>query len=907
MAETGITSLLNQLGSIRTGLEDKGFSNPVDLTKLAAREAALKNYLGQTDYSKQLAESQNMGKLRFALDLARRGFESAGATPKRGENPFATVSRELLAPVAGSAGEVATEMMKQRRAVENAKRQEERQIKLAALSQAQDKSKSLDAAALSLFKDSLTPKTSNLTTSKVEGVEATVALGGKDINLPNTNVVVQINKANPTKQNIVTVGKTTLVDGTVVPAGTQVTNYRKTTPPAQPMIKRGIFGQVYDPVTDTYKQIGNVTRVQRYLPNPSGEGVVPEDKYYVQQLGGKIVELGDFFENIDTHSPPKKSEPLYVIDAAATAKALGLPKGSVVPNELITTFIRSGLTDRGGLPDMIQRRYKGNQVELTEEFIKSGAVRTTPLTEAEEEAQGLKVPSFKKVEELTITGATVELLPGAKVGERIIVEKNNSGDVRYLYKGKLISEDKGNQFLARDLGSLEEIEADIEPEVRADSYTFITGDKIGQSTNLTPTAFSKLSIKEKQKLSSDPKEIEKVRKKLEFVKVWQTTQDQNQGVLRSNLAKERKPTDSELESLLGMFPTGRRGEGLLEKAILKMLQNPDKVDLVSSNAANVSEKYLTFGQQVRVQLDKAGEKYTALRERGVLPDKSWDQLSYIEKQAFASLPARGMSEDNVNKNWLAAKEKISNSAKNFTFPDKGDSTAVAAAVKLQILVDYLINAADMDKSTGILVGPWAELGAKVFGDYEPVTSSSSQRVNQIITNMKSALKTLSSTEGDDGRPSNYRIALAEELLPKFTQPEALNRRNLKTISSKLKSNLKSLFVPESARKNVVPQSWVKAAAEAGIKVQVNPKLYSSFMDPNDPINKDFDLVTREQVMQSIDKFAFTKKEFDGLRVGQPLPPDQNGLIFIKISPTEIQLARKGSLRPDPKKGKYVFK
>lgn len=906
MAETGITSLLDQLGSIRTGLKDKGFSNPVDLTKLAAREAALTNYLGQTDYSKQLAESQNMGKLQFALDLARRGFAAAGAPPKKGENPFATVSRELLAPIAGSAGEVATEMMKQRRAVENAKRQEERQIKLAALSQAQAQSKLLDTSALSLL-DSLTPKTSNLMTSKVEGVRANVTLNGKDIGVPKTNVVVQINKANPTEQNIVTVGKTTLADGTVVPAGTRVTNYRKTTPPAQPVITRGISGQSYDKNTNTFKRTGNVTRVQTFVPNPSGEGVVPKDTYFSTDTGGNTTKVSNFIENIDTHSPPKKSEQLYVIDAEATAEALGLQKGSVVPNEIITTFTRSAIKDRGGLSDIVQLRYKGNEVELTEEFINSGAVRTTKLTEAEEQDQGLKVPSFKKVEELTITGATVELLPGAEVGERIIVERNNSDDVRYLYKGKPISEAKGNQFLARSLGSLEKIKADIEPEAQADSYTFITGDNVGKSINLTSTAFSKLSSKEKQNLSSDPKEIERVRKKLEFAKVWQTTQDQNQGVLRSDLAQERKPTDNELESLLGMFPSARRGDGSLEKAILKMLQNPGEVDLASSNAANVSENYLTFGQQVRVQLDKAGVRYTALRERGVLPEKSWDQLSYIEKQAFASLPARGMSEDNVNKNWLAAKEKISDSAKNFNFPDKGDSAAVAAAVKLQVLVDYLISSADMDKSTGILVGPWAELGARVFGDYEIVTSSSSQRVNQIITNMKSALKTLSSTEGDDGRPSNYRIALAEELLPKFTQPGALNKRNLKTISSKLKSNLKSLFVPESARKNVVPQSWVKAAAEAGIKVQVNPKLYSQFMDPNDPINEDFNLVTRKQVMQSIDRFAFTKAEFGSLRTGQPLPPDENGLIFIKVSPTEIQLARKGSLRPDPKKTKYVFK
>lgn len=62
------------------------------------RQAEYANYLGQTDYAKQLEESQNMGKLQLALALAQRGFAAAGATPKRGESSVSTLSRELLSP-----------------------------------------------------------------------------------------------------------------------------------------------------------------------------------------------------------------------------------------------------------------------------------------------------------------------------------------------------------------------------------------------------------------------------------------------------------------------------------------------------------------------------------------------------------------------------------------------------------------------------------------------------------------------------------------------------------------------------------------------------------------------------------------------------------------------------------------
>ena len=123
---------LRRSGAGKTGIA--GLIAP-NMQTVSAREAQLKNYLGSTDYSKQLEESQNMGKLQLALALAQRGFAAAGATPQRGESSVSTLSRELLSPLAGDAGSVAGRMMQQRQALKAAERQEDRQLKLSALQQ----------------------------------------------------------------------------------------------------------------------------------------------------------------------------------------------------------------------------------------------------------------------------------------------------------------------------------------------------------------------------------------------------------------------------------------------------------------------------------------------------------------------------------------------------------------------------------------------------------------------------------------------------------------------------------------------------------------------------------------------------------------------------------------------------
>ena len=104
-----------------------------NMETVAAREKQLKNYLGSTDYDKQTQESEDLAKLQIALSLMQRGFAAAGATPVRGESAASTLSRELLSPVAGDITPIASGLLKQRREVAAAKRQEERQLRLAAL------------------------------------------------------------------------------------------------------------------------------------------------------------------------------------------------------------------------------------------------------------------------------------------------------------------------------------------------------------------------------------------------------------------------------------------------------------------------------------------------------------------------------------------------------------------------------------------------------------------------------------------------------------------------------------------------------------------------------------------------------------------------------------------------------
>jgi hypothetical protein len=143
---------LEGLAQWRKAVTDAKFGARPDISDITQEAADLRAYLGPTDYSQQLQQAQDAAKLQAALSLAARGFASMGATPKKGESPFATIGRELLAPVGADLIPVSTDLMKRKAAIDAAKQAEDRQVKLAAYTQAVARRKDQDTVALELWK-----------------------------------------------------------------------------------------------------------------------------------------------------------------------------------------------------------------------------------------------------------------------------------------------------------------------------------------------------------------------------------------------------------------------------------------------------------------------------------------------------------------------------------------------------------------------------------------------------------------------------------------------------------------------------------------------------------------------------------------------------------------------------------
>ena len=1052
LSPKGIAALLGQVKPTMEALKKEGIGSPVSLEGLDDRAAALRAYLGPTDYSKQLQQAQDAAKLQAALSLASRGFASMGATPKRGESPFATIGRELLAPVGADLIPVSTDLMKRKAAIDAAKQAEDRQVKLAALTQAQAEKKSQESLALSLIETmTKTLGTTNLSSTIKDNQQFSATVGDKVLTAVGPVLVVKSKDGK--QQQIRTLGSSTTLSGEVIPAGTLVESVSKA-PEKATIRPKPAFGQLYK--DGKFVDVKNVTVTSKV----GADNITPINNYFIRTGTPGNVKMknitADFSENIGVHGKWTSGDDLYVADSERVGNA-GIQ--GVKDGDKIQMFVRSALPDMGGT-DEVQYRFKGKDVTgKISPLLNTNAVQTRDLDESQKQAAGQTAPTYGNKETLTLDKDTVKLITGAKIGEEVSVFYNTKdpSDRKYTFRGTPLDASIGSQIAARPLSKIQKIKAGQEPEkftpgpdlvvnvaVRdklkelglkakiGDKITTTTGEvsglqfrfkdtpitgdvarladaselspidrqelgldlkeiqrvtntgpdsikvgqvtippnesasvpKIdldalagsdpgsrsklrvfdssvdlqekeyvakrstniagtqlnkGQSVSLTQEQFSKLPDNQKEALAQSSTEQESIRRKVGVESVWKSVQDLNASVLTQS-GRTRSPTETELNALSREFE-GKRGSQLeLRKRILEMLQRrgppAPEIDTVNRATDGVEGRAETFAEKNQARLNRTVPRYNALVANGRIPNRDYDQLRYIPKVAFANLTETGIPARDVNEKWQAAIKKIEDRRDKFKFPDASDSAAFTATARLKILTDYLLVSGDIDKS-GKLVGPFAKFGANVLADYgEPFTSSESKRFNQVITEMRAALKTLSASEGDDTRPSNYRIALQEDLLPLFTKPEVLNINNLKTISAKLSGNIRSQFVPEFTIKNVVPQSWVKAANQAGVKVSLDPKTYADFLDPNSPQNRGDLLISREEVLRSIGKEPFSLEEFNALRVGQPLPLDANLNSYIKVSgPTTfngnrvaglVQMALPGTRKPDPSKSKYPF-
>ena len=89
--------------------------------------------LAPTDYSKQIQESQDLGKLQLALSLMNRGFGGMGAQARPGEMAISTFGREVAAPIAADVAPIAQRLYDQRLQYKQAEKQDEANLTVATL------------------------------------------------------------------------------------------------------------------------------------------------------------------------------------------------------------------------------------------------------------------------------------------------------------------------------------------------------------------------------------------------------------------------------------------------------------------------------------------------------------------------------------------------------------------------------------------------------------------------------------------------------------------------------------------------------------------------------------------------------------------------------------------------------
>jgi len=239
-----------------------GISFAPDMASVRQRETDLAAYLGQTDYDKQLQESQSMAKLQLGLALAQRGFGSMGAQPRPGEMAISTVGRELLSPLAGDAMTVGQQLYQQKLATQQAKRQEDRQLKLAALQAVTSE----EAAARSLTTE-LMPKAGADTLNDTVHY---VLRQGKDKEwefVPQTadgqgRTQVRLQKGTGAPYDVQTQTLRSLLGGEIIVKATDVKNYIKD----------------FDPSGDAVK-ISDLGMVQKWVVSDDGELILEPELY----------------------------------------------------------------------------------------------------------------------------------------------------------------------------------------------------------------------------------------------------------------------------------------------------------------------------------------------------------------------------------------------------------------------------------------------------------------------------------------------------------------------------------------------------------------------------------------------------------------------------------------------------
>ena len=548
---------------------------------------------------------------------------------------------------------------------------------------------------------------------------------------------------------------------------------------------------------------------------------------------------------------------------------------NIGPGEIIQVFsTKSSLGSETG--PTVQYRYGGRIVNIPEDVLSSGVLQSVPLSDQQEIELGQKLEAPESYvnrgrdpitfnNKVTNPGETVRLTktdlaqlntedPGAAASLRA-VSSVDTGSKRWTVKL-----DPGEAVAGK--------ERTIKVFGRGDDgvLRIFAGDEIP----LNQAEFDNLSDEDKAKLTDNKDIIAKDLKLSAFTALWKQVIKENPGIT------PRKPTKNELDSIFAQFPTGRvnTGGNSLRKVIFDTLRNAQKNDVnTDATVGRTISKGMGYQAEIGRQFQEARKRYEGFVERGALPDKSWESLSFEDQRAFADL-RKIIDVNNAEGLWEKARERLATDKSKFKNLSSADVGSFAAANELLILAKYLRDTQDLNNTGRFFTGRLAKAGVNIFADITPATSGASKRLMQIINRMKASYATLAATDGP-GKDSVFKLQLQEQLIPSFIKTEAMNRKDIDSIISRLETNIRSAFDQTILSSTVIPLSFQRMANEAGIPdVQINPRRYR-WLDPKVEAESPLP-VTRASVMESLGRAPIDFDYVQGLNVGALLPPRSRG-------------------------------
>jgi hypothetical protein len=910
-----------------------------------ARQAELKEYkdfLGTTDYTSRLKESEDLAKMQLGLALAQRGFAAMGAQPRRGESAIGVLGRTLAAPLAGDLSTVAGRLMQQRQAAKLAEEQEERQLKISALQsvkQKQASSYSAKVAAESKAREFM------LAARKMKAqVSDKYTVDGERV-----PVIIKTDYEGNTKYYKQD-GKTQITSGIGVWEEPKVFKDKVTNLNTiealviNPKDKSKSWMPIPAQSVTSFDSDGSV--VSTVLQDLSGKRLLTTGGMANARKAPKDGSKSSIYY------PPKRDS---IFLKQSFVDAYGLPRNAVGKKATLEIYtpkpdVADNLKETTGkvTPEKLRVRFGGAVYDIKSHTGYNPVTQSIKTTTSTGQPQQIELSSlwesqdpksFKKVRSIIVPQEHLESirlirgLGGVKSGETLDLLRNPLGQQMVEWGGVKVPIEKDSSIFQFFRTTKEPVPGGLNNWVNTSNKPVaVSGVTIapGQSGSFTDLAINNainknpglqaalskgsprsldtklymfarptkydgvdyvpgdvlpLNPVEHRALSDDLRRVlildpamKKEARKRDYFKSLWEQVAEDENISSPPAIEEKH-----LKSLLAMFPAGNRSGG---KTLREEVRR-----LLGGNRPTVPLVFTTYKETVAKRLDAAKTRFDEAVEKGAVKGV-WDALNHPQQIAFANIKG-DVAFRNLDAAWTKSQENLEKKRKSLKNFSQDDLAKYAAASRMKILTKWLLENKDLEK-TGVLTGWLSSVGVNVFGDLSIATSGASKRVQQVITDMRAAYQTLAGTEGrTSGRdPSIFTQRINAKLLPAFRKPEAMNEANLKTIANRLDVVLKAPFSPEIQSTYVIPQNIVEAAKEAGIETaKSDPRRYP-WIDPNEAFTP---LVKSADVLEAIGRVSWDLTDAIDKKIGTDFPRDAKGNTWRKVSKTEIQRIKNGKL------------